>query len=146
MELSLRRWRPGQLLASWGAYWAGLTAVGLGPAIVAGWRATRLPEGHGSIEAGFANGTLNYAVIEEGVKTFSATAQLSTAIVWVVGPPLLLWLIWLVVRRRPNDVARVAADARRDALGAGAGPAEDLGVKKRDRVPAERERRPTPNP
>jgi len=33
MELSIRRWRPGQLLASWTAYWAGLAGVALGPAV-----------------------------------------------------------------------------------------------------------------
>ena len=33
MELSLRRWKPGQLLLGWGAYWAGLVGIALGPAI-----------------------------------------------------------------------------------------------------------------
>ena len=148
MELSLRRWKPGQLLASWGVYWAGLIGVGLGPAIAAGWGATRLPEGHGSIEASVNNGTLSYAVIEEGVKTFTATTQLSTMLLWVVGPPLLLWLAWLLVRRRPNETQRVVDDARshRDALGRGTGPAEDWAVNREDRVHADRKRTPTPNP
>ena len=101
MELSLRRWKPGQLLLGWGAYWAGLVGIALGPAIRASWHATRLPEGHGSINASFDNGTLSYEVIEEGVKTFVATAPLSTAILWIVGPPLILWLVWLIVRERP---------------------------------------------
>ena len=85
MELSLRRWKPGQLLLSWGAYWAGLVGVAMGPAIRATWRATNLPDGHGSINAGFNNGTLHYDVIENGVKTLTLTGQLSTVLPWVVG-------------------------------------------------------------
>ena len=42
MELSLRRWKPGQLLLGWAAYWAGLVGVTLSPAIAATWRATHL--------------------------------------------------------------------------------------------------------
>jgi hypothetical protein len=133
MELSLRRWKPGQLLLSWGAYWAGLVGVAMGPAIRATWRATNLPDGHGSINAGFDNGTLHYDVIENGVKTLTLTAQLSTVLLWLVGPPLLLWVVWLLVRERPT--------ARRpDALSAGA--AEDFRVRHADGAAVHR----TPQP
>ena len=98
MELSLRRWKPGQLLASWGLYWAGLSGVGLGPALLASWRATRLPDGHGTIEASFSNGTLSYTVIEEGVKTYAAATPFTTAMLLAAGPPLVLWAAWLLVR------------------------------------------------
>jgi len=148
MQLSLRSWKPGQLLASWGVYWAGLIGVGLGPAIAAGFGATRLPEGHGSIEASVSNGTLSYAVIEDGVKTFTTTLQLSTAVLWVVGPPLLLWTAWLLLRRRRDVPQRDAGGVRShaDALGPGPGPAEEWVVNRGDRVQADRKRSPTPNP
>jgi hypothetical protein len=133
MELSLRRWKPGQLLLSWGAYWAGLVGVTMGPAIGATWRATHLPDAHGSINANFNNGTLNYEVIENGVKTLALTGQLSTVLLWLVGPPLLLWVVWLLVRER-------SAARRPDALSAGA--AEEFRVRQPDSVPVHR----TPNP
>jgi hypothetical protein len=147
MQLSLRSWKPGQMLASWGVYWAGLIGVGLGPAIAAGFGATRLPEGHGSIEASVSNGTLSYAVIEDGVKTFTTTLQLSTAMLWVVGPPLLLWLVWLLVRRRRTEPEPAMPESRRrpEELGAGTWRADERVVGS-DRAHAKQERTPTPNP
>jgi hypothetical protein len=129
MELSLRRWKPRQLLASWGVYWVGLIGVALGPAILAARRATRLPDGHGVIEAMFDNGVFKFSVVEEGVKTFAATAPFSTVLLWTVGPPLALWATWLMLRRRPNDspvapAALAKPPTERGALPAGSGPAE----------------------
>ena len=146
MELSLRRWKPGELLLGWGAYWAGLVGIALGPAIRASWHATRLPEGHGSINASFNNGTLSYEVIAEGAKTFVGTTPLSTAILWIVGPPLVLWLVWLIVRERPSSRAGTIAGGRGDALAAGSQPAADIRVRQDDRVPMEPGRVRTPNP
>ena len=146
MELSLRRWKPGQLLLGWGAYWAGLVGIALGPAIRASWQATRLPDGHGSINASFNNGTLSYEVIQEGAKTFVATAPLSTAILWIVGPPLILWLVWLIVRERPLSHRGTIAAGSADALPAGSQPAADIRVRQDDRVPMEPGRVRTPNP
>lgn len=145
MELSLRRWKPGQLLLGWVAYWAGLVGVTLSPAIAASWRATRLPEGHGNISAAFGNSTLSYTVIEDGVKTFAGSTSMTTALLWVAGPPLVLWLIWLLVRERPGTTMRSVADASNaGALSPGAGPAQEWRL--RDRVDAERGRVRTPNP
>ena len=148
MELSLRRWKPGQLLLGWAAYWAGLVGVTLSPAISATWRATHLPEGHGSVSASFDNANLSYSVIEDGVKTWVGTTSITTALLWVVGPPLLLWLVWLIVRERPNAerrafVGRATASA---ALPEGSAPAEGWRVPRDDRAPAERGRVTTPNP
>ena len=143
MELSLRRWKPGHLLASWGAYWTGLLGVGLGPALLAGWRATRLPDGHGTIQAGFDSGSLSFTVVEEGVKTFAATTPFSTAMVWLVGPPLLLWAAWLITRRKPNDAATsTIGRAPHGALNAGTGPAADVAVSQKEKVTANRGRSP----
>ena len=141
MKLSLRRWKPGQLLLGWGVYWVGLIGVSLGPALRASWRATRLPDGHGSIAANYGNGTLNYTVIEEGVKTFTGSMPFSTALLWLIGPPLVLWLVWLIVRERPGR-QHAAVDARvgADALPAGTGPAAEWVPGRGDRVPADRDR------
>ena len=148
MEPSLRRWKPGQLLLGWAAYWAGLVGVTLSPAIGATWRATHLPEGHGSVSASFNNATLCYTVIEDGVKTWVGTTSITTALLWVVVPPLLLWLAWLIVRQRPDSetrsVSRGASAA--GAVGEGFAPAEEWRVRRDDRAAAERGRVTTPNP
>jgi hypothetical protein len=146
MELSMRRWRPGQLLASWAAYWVGLAGVALGPAVPAAWRATHLPEGHGSISAAFDNGLLAFSVIEDGVKTLSMSASFGTVLAWVIVPPLALWLVWLAMRQRPATAAHSVRAGGSDRLGAGAAPASEWRVDREDRVPVEREPVRTPNP
>src|SRR5262245_61008035 len=148
MELSLRRWKPSQLLLGWAAYWAGLVGATLSPAIAATWRATHLPDGHGSVSAGFDNATLTYTVIEDGVKTWVGATSMTTALLWVVGPPLLLWLVWLIVRERPTEALRSVDGGRSgaSALPAGAAPAEEWRVRRDERAAAEPGRVRTPNP
>ena len=148
MELSLRRWKPGQLLVGWAAYWAGLVGVTLSPAIAATWRATHLPDGHGSVSASFDNANLSYTVIEDGVKTWVGTISMTTGLLWVVGPPLLLWLVWLIVRKRPDSGGRSVAGGAptRGALPEGSVPAQEWRMRPDDRAPAERGRVTTPNP
>jgi len=147
MELSLRRWKPSQLLLGWAAYWAGLVGATLSPAIAATWRATHLPDGHGSVSAGFNDAMLNYTVIEDGVKTWVGTTSMTTAALWVVGPPLLLWLVWLILRERPTDALR-SVDGERSAaaLPHGSAPAEEWHVRRDERAAAEPGRVRTPNP
>ena len=141
MEWSIRRWRPGHLLASWMAYWAGLAAVSLGPILQTAWRVTRLPQGKGEISAGFTNGTLHFTVVEEGVRTVTATTSLGTAMAWVIGPPLALWLLWLLVRARRDD-SRPAelAGAGRAQLGEGAPLGAQWARGRGEREPAEQAR------
>jgi len=148
MELSLPRWKPGQLLLGWAAYWTGLVGVTLSPAIAATWRATHLPDAHGSVSASFDNSTLSYTVIEDGVKTWMGTTSMATAVLWVVGPPLLLWLVWLIVRERPDRERRSVAGGATapGALPEASAPADEWRVRRDDRVPAERGRVTTPNP
>jgi len=135
-------------LLGWAAYWAGLVGVALSPAIAATWRATHLPEGHGSVSASFDNANLSYTVIEDGVKTWVGTTSITTALLWVVGPPLLLWLVWLIVRERPDSgVPSVAGGpSAAGALREGSAPAEEWRVRRDDRSPAEHGHVTTPNP
>ena len=111
MEWSIRRWRPGHLLASWAAYWAGLAAVSLGPISWTAWRVTRLPEGKVEISVGFSNSTLHFTVIEEGVRTVTATTSLGIAIAWVLRVVIDTILIFIAVRRLlPSSSHGVAVD------------------------------------
>lgn len=138
---SLRRWKPSQLLLSWGAYWAGLVAVKLGPAFLEMWRVTRLPEGHGTINASFGNNGLNLSVMEDGVTTIATSASLSTILLWVLVPPIVLWVLWLFVRVR--QPAPSLSGKEQAALSEGTAPATEW-RSQTDRVPAERIH--TPNP
>ena len=138
---SLRRLKPGHLLLSWGAYWVGLVAVKLSPAIREMWRVTQLPEGHGTINASFNNGVFNLSVVEDGVTTLASSAPFSTILLWVLVPPIVLWALWLLVRVRqpaPSLSAREQA-----ALSEGAAPATEWSSQS-DRAPAERIHTPHP--
>ena len=137
---SLSRWKPGHLLLSWGAYWAGLVAVKLSPAILEMWRVTRLPPGHGVINASFNNGVFDLSVVEDGVTTLANSAPLWTILLWVLVPPIVLWATWLFVRVRPAPGLSAREQA---ALSEGSAPAEEWRSQS-DRVGAERIH--TPNP
>lgn len=146
MDLSVRRWRPGHLLASWAAYWAGLAGVTLGPAARAVWRATHLPDGHGSISAGVDADVLNFTVMESGVKTFVGLVPLGTMMMWLIGPPLALWLVWLVLRSRDRTGRGALAGGEPDRLGAGDPAAELWRARRAEEVSGEPDRVRTPNP
>ena len=138
---SLSRWKPGHLLLSWGAYWTGLIAVKLGPAIREMWRVTRLPEGHGVINAGFNNGILNVSVVEDGVTTLASSAPFSTILLWVLVPPIVVWTIWLFARVRQPAPSLSAHEPA--ALSEGAAPAPEW-ISRSGREPVERIQTPHP--
>jgi hypothetical protein len=101
---SLRRWRPGHLLLAWGTYWVGLVAATLGPAVPALLRATGAEDDQGSISINAGDG-LRFLVTEKGTTLWSLTATASEAMIWLIGPPLVLWLAWLIAGRRGRDDA-----------------------------------------
>lgn len=139
MILSLRRWEPRHLVASWAAYWTALVLVTLGPAAQYIWRATR-SDGHGSIAAGFDNHAMNFTVVIEGTTVWSAHPTLATVALWIAGPPLLLWVAWLVSRpRRVPTISSPEADA---ALPTGGTRVRQAGDASRaERIPAAPDRR-----
>jgi hypothetical protein len=103
--LSLRRWRPRHLLLGWSVYWVGLILIGLGPGLAAAWRATR-PGRHGKISAGVDDGVVNASVTAEEISLWSGAADLSTVLLLLAGPPVLLWLVWLVTRPQRGTPTR----------------------------------------
>ena len=101
MAFSLSRWKAKHLLGAWAVYWIALVLVKLGPAIVAALRVMNAPEGeHGSINAGMGDGAFNLSVVGKGVH-WAGSASVMSVVLWLCGPPLVLWLLWLVTRGAP---------------------------------------------
>ncbi|HEV7839890.1 MAG TPA: hypothetical protein VGO75_17595 [Gemmatimonadaceae bacterium] len=112
MRTSTRRWRPSHLLAAWSAYWIGLALVTLWPAIAAGWRMSRQPQGHGSVTGGFGDGIVSATITESGRTTWSGSVSFLTLTLLVTIPPLLLWILWLAGSSRTNNADENAFEAR----------------------------------
>ena len=119
MALSLRHWRARHLLAAWSAYWVGLVLVTLGEPLRLMWRLTRVPDNHGSFSANFGDGLLKLTIVEGGRTVWSGATEPGTAIAWLAGPPLLLWLLWLVLRSRAPAEGPSVRQAPPPAVGAG---------------------------
>ena len=135
----MSRWRPRQLLTAWAAYWATLFVVTLGSAVVTALRVA-VPEGaKGSISAGFGDGGFTLKMTSAGTTVWNGSVSLTSAALWIAGPPLLIWLAWLVSRpaRPPVPGDRVESPDVR-ALGEGPMSPLDFG---RVREREERDRR-----
>ena len=102
MAFFLSRWRSRHLLVAWTVYWVGLTVIALHTAIGAASRALSAPKGLGSISASVENGNFVLKMTSEAGVWIGSTS-LSTMALWFAGPPLLLFLLWLVTRRSPVD-------------------------------------------
>jgi hypothetical protein len=95
--LTLRRWRPSHLLLAWTTYWAGLAVVGLGGALRA---ANRLagPGQHGNASLGFGDGAFKVTITSGTETLWNGAVSATTLALWLAGPPLLLWVVWLATR------------------------------------------------
>lgn len=105
MGFSLRRWRPIHLLGSWVAYWVVLAAVTLSPAIGATRRLASAPENRGRVTFGFGDGQFELKVVEAGETLFNGHASLLETTLLVAGPPLLLWIFWMLTRPKRGEQA-----------------------------------------
>jgi len=106
MAFSLSRWRLPHLVLSWVAYWLVLLIVVGAPIVKPVLRATAAPDGHGSISAGVDNGLVNLTV-KSDTMLWAGSASFLTIALWIAGPPLLLWLLWVATRTRPVARERV---------------------------------------
>jgi len=107
----LSRWRATHLLGAWAVYWIGLVVVKLGTGLVAASRAVNSAPGHGKIDVGMNNGVFTANVAGDGVH-WTGSASLMSIVLWLCGPPLLLWLLWLVTRRAPVATPESERDFR----------------------------------
>lgn len=79
--LSIRRWRASHLFRVWIAYWILLFGYIAWRPLLEYWRITRSPSGHGSVG-------------------YSYSGSMLRAALWIAGPPLALFVLWLVTRTR----------------------------------------------
>ena len=112
MRLSPRRWRPRHLVLSWCAYWIALVLAKLGPALVAGWRVSQVPAGHGSMNASMGDGNISATIVEAGRTTWSGSMSILNLTLLIAVPPLVLWLVWLLGPSRTNNADQTELDAR----------------------------------
>ena len=100
MLVSPRRWRAQHLLGAWIVYWLALAAVTLGPAARAVWRMRGAPKNTASAALNLNNGMFHGTVKALGGTTWEGTATSGSVLLALVGPPLVLWVLWLLLRPR----------------------------------------------
>lgn len=102
MKIARRNLR--HLVASWVGYWAVLAAVTLTPAAIALWKVSRNgAKGDASVALGDAG--LRATISLGGVTQWDHTVSLVTFVLYVAGPPLLLWAAWLLSASRKRGAA-----------------------------------------
>jgi hypothetical protein len=111
MAFSLSRWKARHLLGAWAVYWIGLIAVKLGTGIFAALRVMNAANEHGNINVSMNDGVLSAKVNGDGV-LWTGSASVMSIVLWLCGPPLLLWLLWLVTRRAPTPAREPERDYR----------------------------------
>lgn len=121
----LSRWKPRHLLVAWSAYWVGLIAVTLGPAIVSILRVAVPAGAKGDASANYGDGMLHLVINSNGTTLWSGAASVVTIALWLAGPPLLLWLAWLVARPARRSNAPVEGSSPSRMLGESTLPVHD---------------------
>jgi len=111
MAFSLSRWRAKHLLGAWVAYCVLLVLVKLGPALSAAFRATNSAPGHGKMDVSMNDGVFTANVVSDAGH-WTGSASVMSIVLWLCGPPLLLWLLWLVTRRAPTPARESERDFR----------------------------------
>jgi hypothetical protein len=79
----LRRWTAGQLIRSWIVYWAVLLGVVTWRPL---WRYIQIQgsNGHGEVSLSYSGGVL-------------------PIVLWIAGPPLILFIVWFFSRSRSRE-------------------------------------------
>ena len=92
MAFSFDRWRRRLFLLGCAGYWTILVVVLLGPPIIAGWRVTRPDAGHGVINGSLDGTMIHVTMSSTHTAPWSGSIGLGALALWILGPPLVLWL------------------------------------------------------
>jgi hypothetical protein len=120
MDLNPRHWGWRSLVGSWAAYWVGLAGVTLGPFAVYVWKLAQVPGKHGTVSLNMGDDGFHLTALRDGAAAWSGSVGLGTLALWVGIPPLLIWLLWLMMRPSPAERAQLRDEANLDALSSGA--------------------------
>ena len=115
MKFSLRHWGPRQLLLSWGAYWIALGLTTLRPALALLARLGRAGA-HGQASAGWGDGLVTLTITNGDGSAWAGAIRLSSLVLWLFGPPLLLWIVWAVTRPRRDGATSDEVAAGRSGV------------------------------
>jgi hypothetical protein len=117
----------GGLLAAWATYWAALLLVALWRPMSLFLRLRQEKPGRGSASVKASSGEGIVARLMEGTSpVWAATISFTELAVWLVGPPLMLWLVWFWWTGRhpgrvPGRVARPSLAPAQPRLDPGEG-------------------------
>ena len=116
MTFSMKRLGVGSLIGAWAGYWVALAGVTLAPFWKWVWEISRIPGEHGSasLQAGDAGVTIT--AIKDGVTVYTGIAPITDLALWIAGPPLVLWLVWLLLRPSRHDMEALHAPSPYEAL------------------------------
>ncbi len=98
--ISKRRFGLIPLISGWTVYWVGLAAATLSTPARLLWRIARGPTGESTVSAGLNNGVLDASVAQRGEVLWSGDISVIALTLWIAGPPLLMWAVWLYSRTR----------------------------------------------
>ncbi len=102
MRSPLARWKVRHLVGAWLGYWAVLAAATLTPAAIAIWKVSGTgAKGTASINAG--DGGLHAIVTMPGSTLWEMSVALTTVVPAIAGPPLVLWVCWLLSASSSRD-------------------------------------------
>jgi hypothetical protein len=124
MTSFLSRWRWRHLAATWVVYWAGLALATLWRPIGIARRLSTLPEGQASMSAELGNGMFSARMLEQDVTVWAGSASVLAIVLWIAGPPLLVWLVWALSRARPGSAESVVASSGEQPIPAASRHAE----------------------
>ena len=113
MAIGLGRWRGRIIAGACTVYAVAVALIGFAPALVATWRFTRPSAGHG-VASVSADNTLMMHIkfTSTSLPTWTGSVNLGTLLLWMLGPPIFLWLAWLASGPRHPDGARQPDGAR----------------------------------
>ena len=104
----LRGWNVRHLLSAWIAYWVALVILAVGSPALRVWRLTHDPASHGSATGSLNNDVISATVVQNGATVWAGSVHMVVLVLWLVGPPLALYLFWLRSRpSRPRDAVPI---------------------------------------
>lgn len=98
-----------RLVAVWVGYWVALGVTTFGSFSVIAWKLSRTSGNRATISAGFDNWVVKISAQLDGATQWAGSASLATIALFVAGPPLVAWLVWLARRRRFDEASPASA-------------------------------------